>query len=184
MKIAREGGFTLVEMMVALVVLGVLLFLAAPGFTSFIKNNRMLSHVYAMRAALNGARSEALAQRTFVTLCRSNDGATCSGDWNEGFIAFRDIDGDGVVDDPDQPDGDQVFIAKVVDVDSLDIRFSKDPEDPIAGRVRFDSQGYARGFSGTFTICDDRGTAESSGLVVTPSGAVTALEPDSTMTCP
>ncbi len=70
MKIARAGGFTLVEMMMALVVLAVLLAVAAPGFYELIKNNRMLSEVYALRATLNGARSEALAQRTryFVTL--------------------------------------------------------------------------------------------------------------------
>ncbi len=75
MSIARTGGFTLVEMMMALVVLAVLLAVAAPGFYELIKNNRMLSEVYALRATLNGARSEALAQRNFVTLCRSEDGA-------------------------------------------------------------------------------------------------------------
>ena len=66
MKIARAGGFTLVDMMLALVVLAVLLAVAAPGFYELIKNNRMLSEVYALRATLNGARSEALAQRNKV----------------------------------------------------------------------------------------------------------------------
>lgn len=168
-QLNRDTGFTIVEMMIALLVLSVLLVIAAPSLSSFIKNNRMLSHTYAMRAALDGARSEALAQRSFVTLCRSNDGATCSGEWKDGYIAFVDSNGDGVVDNPSDPAGDQVFIAKVVDVDTIDIAYSN-----AQNRVRFDSQGYARGFSGTFTICDDRGDTEAQGLIVTAGGMVRA----------
>jgi len=173
----------MVEMMVAVLVLAVLLVISAPGLSDLIKNNRQLSQVYAMRAALNGARSEALAQRSFVSLCRSADGENCGGRWNQGYIAFLDNDGDGVVDDPNAPGGDQVFIAKVVDNDSLDIRFSKDPNDPIAGRVRFDSQGYARVFNGTFTVCDDRGDDAARGVIVTPVGVVRALDPNDPITC-
>ena len=97
-KLIKQDGFTLVEMMVVLVILSVLIVISAPGLSDLIKNNRMLSQVYGMRAALNGARSEALAQRSFVTLCRSNDGANCGGSWNQGYIAFVDANGDGVVD--------------------------------------------------------------------------------------
>ena len=52
-------GFTLVEMMIALLVVAVVLAIGAPSFYNFIKNNRMLSLVYELRAVLNNARSEA-----------------------------------------------------------------------------------------------------------------------------
>lgn len=181
MKIGMCRGFTVVEMMIALLVLSVLLVLSAPTLTGLIKDNRILSQAYALRAALNGARSEALTQRNFVTLCRSSDGASCSGVWNEGYIAFLDVNGDGIVDDP----ADQVFITKVVDAETIDIGYSGgNASDPIANRVRFDNQGYARGFSGRFTLCDDRGAAEARGVVVTPAGIVSALDPDDPVTCP
>jgi len=179
MKIARAGGFTLVEMMMALLVLAVLLAVAAPGFYELIKNNRMLSQVYAMRAALNGARSEALAQRSFVTLCHSEDGATCGGDWNEGYVAFVDADGDGAVDDPNSPTGDRVFFAKVVDSDTLEIDYSG------GDRVLFDSRGYTADSSqGIFTFCEIRGSSKARGVVVGASGMVRAMDPNEPVTCP
>ena len=177
MTTPRAKGFSLVEMMIALVVLAVLIAITAPGFSDLIKNNRMLSQVYAMRAALNGARSEALAQRSFVTLCRSSDGASCSGEWNEGYIAFVDNDGDGVVDDPNDPGGDQLIIAKVLDSDTLAITYSN-----AANRVRFDSQGYARGFDGSFTLCDDRDGGRE--VVVSAAGVVRAPDPNNPVSCP
>ncbi len=175
MRTAKAGGFTLVEMMVALVVLAVLIVISAPGFSDLIKNNRMLSQVYAMRAALNGARSEALAQRNFVTLCRSDDGATCSsGDWNTGFIAFVDDNGDGAVDDPNEP----LFLSKVIDQDQLQISYTY-----VGGGsgnwVQFDSRGYASNSSqGTFAVCDIRGPSHARGLAVSAGGVVSAVELD------
>tara|TARA_R110001599_G_scaffold145321_1_gene327581 strand:- start:31004 stop:31594 length:591 start_codon:yes stop_codon:yes gene_type:complete len=182
MSIGKDGGFTLVEMMVALLVLAVLIVISAPGFSGLIKDNRMLSHVYAMRAALNGARSEALSQRNFVTLCRSTDGASCStvaGDWNTGFIAFLDEDADSVVDDPN----DQIFISKVLDEETLKVtKISGD-----ANWVQFDSRGYAaNGSQGTFRICDERGDDYMRGVRITPGGMVVALDPNDpaiTFTC-
>jgi type IV fimbrial biogenesis protein FimT len=183
MSRGKAGGFTLVEMMVALLVLAVLIVISAPGFTNLIKNNRMLSHMYAMRAALNGARSEALAQRAPVTLCRiklTPDGPTCddtAGDWNIGFMAFLDDNGNGV-DDPN----DQIFISKVIEEDSLTVTYSGGFKGGNA--VQFDSRGYAsKSSQGTFTVCDDRDKAR--GVKVTAGGMVVALDPnDPALACP
>jgi type IV fimbrial biogenesis protein FimT len=178
MKIARAGGFTLVEMMMALVVLAVLLAVAAPGFSELIKNNRMLSQVYGLRAALNGARSEALAQRNFVTLCRSADGASCStgsGDWNTGFIAFLDENGNGAADDPNAP----LFLSKVTDEDELQVSYRYTVGGGSGNWVQFDSRGYAaKDSQGTFTVCDIRGPGHARGLSVSAGGVVSAVELD------
>ncbi len=165
-------GFTLVELMAVLAIASALLVVALPSFSILLKNNRMLSLVYEMRAALNTARSEALAQRTFVTLCSSNDGTSCSGEWKDGYIAFRDTNGDGTVDDPTTPDGDEIVLAKILDVYTSKFTYSDLPDH----RVRFDARGYATDFNGTFTICDDRGETEARGLILTSSGIVRAAE--------
>ena len=172
MKTGKAGGFTLVEMMISLVIVAIVIAVVAPGFSDLIKNNRMLSQVYAMRAALNGARSEALSQRNFVTLCRSADGASCSsGDWNAGYIVCLDDDGDRQVDDPN----DQRVISRVLDEDTLGISYSG------GDWIQFDGRGYvAKGSQGTFTVCDDRGENHARGLVVSAGGIVgsAALDPN------
>jgi len=170
-KRERTRGFTLVELMIALLVVGVALAVGAPSFSNLIKNNRMLSLVYELRAVLSNARSEALAQRTFVTFCSSENGTSCSGEWKNGYIAFRDTDGNGKVDNPTDPKGDQIFIAKVLDIDMKEFTYKYSQE-----RVRFDPRGYATGFDGTFTLCDDRGATEARGVILTPAGIVRAAE--------
>lgn len=157
--------------MIVLLVVAVVLSIGAPGFANLIKNNRMLTQVYEMRALLNNARSEALTQREFVTFCSSDDGESCGGVWQEGYIAFVDLNGDGVVTDPGDPDGDVVFLSRVRDSNAEKFDYSN-----AAGRIRFDNQGYAIGFNGTFTICDDRGEKEARGLIVTSSGSVRSAE--------
>ena len=178
MRTGRDRGFTLVEMMISLVVLAILIVVGAPAFSELIKNNRMLSNVYAIRAALNGSRSEALAQRTPVTLCRSQNGTSCSaGDWNVGFIAFLDVNEDGVVDDPnDEP----IFLSKVIDNDSLVITYDS------GDLVQFNSRGYvANGTQGILTVCDDRGDDDARGLAITRGGLVKAVEdPNDLAACP
>ena len=168
---ARASGFTLVEMMIVLLVLAVVLSLGAPGFSDLIKNNRMLTQVYEMRALLNNARSEALSQREFVVFCSSDDGESCGGSWQDGYIAFVDLDADGAVTDPEDPDGDIIIQSRVRETNWEKFAYSN-----ANNRVRFDNQGYAIGFNGTFTICDDRGETEARGLIVTASGIVRSAE--------
>lgn len=169
MKFNRYSGFTLVEMMIAMVVLAILITVGAPAFTKMIKDNRILGDSYALRAALDGARSEAIAQRSSVTFCRSSNGSTCTGNWNQGYIAFQDRDGNGVRDDVNDPN--ELYISKVIDTDTVTIAYSN-----AANRVNFDSQGYARGFQGTFTFCDDRGAPDARGVIVTSGGLVRSAQ--------
>jgi type IV fimbrial biogenesis protein FimT len=165
----KSSGFSIVETMVVMGMVGTLLATGAPALSKVIRDNGLLSDVFALRATLNSARSEALAQRSFVTVCASNDGTSCSGSWNEGYIAFTDFDGDGVL-DPDGPRGDQIIQASGEELAALSADYSN-----IADRVRFSSQGSALNFSGSMTMCDDRGSHYARGIFVSNVGTVQAL---------
>ena len=169
----RRRGFTLIEVMVVLVVLAVLLSVGAPSFTNLIRNNRLVSAVYDLRGSLSTARSEALAQRVFVTVCSSNDGASCSGTWEDGYIAFTDFDGDGTLDTGGGGPDDLVFLAEVTGVRDITINLAAADA---SGRLRFDPQGTALNNNGTFTVCDVRGAGEARALFLSNAGSARSLE--------
>lgn len=162
----QESGFTLIEAMIVLVIVAILIGVAAPGFMDLIGNNRMISEVYSLRATLSNARSEALARRAPVVVCPTVDGAACadSDDWSTGYIAFVDTDNDNAA-DPTDPD--EEIIRVEIEQRSLDMAF-----DNAARRVRFNSQGIALGFEGTFTFCDGRGATDARALIVNPLGSL------------
>lgn len=66
---SAQRGFTMVELMIAVAVLAVLTAIALPNFTSFMRRNNVTAHANDLLADLQYARSEALTQRSFVSLC-------------------------------------------------------------------------------------------------------------------
>jgi type IV fimbrial biogenesis protein FimT len=86
----RYQGFTLIELMVTLAVLAIVLGIAVPSFQKQIINNKSLTMGDEFAQALNFARSEAVKTKKRVSICASSDGATCTGNWSEGFIVFQD----------------------------------------------------------------------------------------------
>ena len=90
--VARDRGFTLVEMLMVLTVAVVLLTLGAPAFIDTVRNNRLVTTMNALSGTLASARAEAVAQRRVVTVCGSSDGLECDGEWTQGWISFLDED--------------------------------------------------------------------------------------------
>lgn len=75
----RQRGVTLIELVVAVVILGVMMAMAAPSFSNWITGTRIRSTAESMLAGLQYARSEATTRNTQVRfqLTTSLD-ATCA----------------------------------------------------------------------------------------------------------
>lgn len=69
-----KKGFTLIEMAISLVVLGVLIALAAPGFREFILQQRIKTASFDMFSSLTLARSEAVKRNGTVFLIPATGG--------------------------------------------------------------------------------------------------------------
>ncbi|HAT42066.1 MAG TPA: hypothetical protein DCS87_10135 [Rheinheimera sp.] len=72
------AGFTLMELMVVLAIIGIGMLVAVPSYQGMVERNRLSSQVNEFQTAFNYARSEAIRLNTYVVLCQSIDGTVCS----------------------------------------------------------------------------------------------------------
>lgn len=93
-RVRAHRGLTLVEMMIALVLLATLLNLSVPAFSRLQGNLLLRSSAHRLVAAINLARAEALGRKLPVSLCPSTGGLSCAGDYSDGWLLFQDTDRD------------------------------------------------------------------------------------------
>jgi type IV fimbrial biogenesis protein FimT len=160
MKTKQNNGYTLLEIMIALSIAGILMAIAIPSFSTFIKNNRSLAETNSLMTAIKTARTEAMTRRTTVSVCRSVDNVNC-GTAGDNFIAFTDAAITNVVDGTDV-----IVFQTTINSDNLTLDYTGGA----AINIRFDSRGRAIGTSGTITVCDNRGDDYKRGITIEPIG--------------
>lgn len=162
-----QRGFTLYELLVAMLVMGVIFGFGVPNLLEFTRNNRMAATANDLVTAMLLARSEALKGRTTVTLCASPEpivnNPSCDVDASDadsegGYIVWIDTDRDAVVDG-----GEQLLLQR------------DDPQDITvlanngSGYVQFGINGFVTTAVGAgapateILFCDTRGNTVVSG---------------------
>jgi type IV fimbrial biogenesis protein FimT len=155
------GGFTIVELMTTLAIAAILAAIAAPSFTAIIQDNRLVTQVNELQASIALARSEAIKLNNNVTVCRSSNGSSCTGNWQNGWIVFSDNDFDGVF---DAADLDTLLRVHGPISAGNSITFTQN-------RVIYNGSGLVRGSSdGIFTVCDDRGATSAKAIIISTTG--------------
>ena len=91
-KSPEAGGFTLLEALVVMALLGVMVSLAAPAMSALRQQHQLQAEAEGLLGSLVLARSEALRRQQRVTVCASVTGSTCdaNGVWSQGWLAFAD----------------------------------------------------------------------------------------------
>ena len=99
---ARTAGLTLIELMIAILVLALLLVQSTPSLQSLWHGNRMRTEAHRLLGAINLARSEAVLRNTPVSLCplvlTASGSAQCGGNYAGGWFVFANRDRYRVVD--------------------------------------------------------------------------------------
>lgn len=92
MKTSPAGGFTLIEMMIAIVIAAVLLAIAAPSFQAIVINNRISAQANDLVSGLAMARSEAIKRGMSVRV------KAAGADFSSGWTIWVDANGNSSMD--------------------------------------------------------------------------------------
>ena len=183
MKKRQQSGFTLYELLISFLVVGVIVVLGVPNMAQFAQNSRMTGTANDLHAAFQLARSEAARAKTNVTICASANaldaGANCGGTWDQGYIMFVDTNGDIARLGADET----VLRAHGPVATGVSLAVAND-----ATYFSFAATGLGRGDVGgnpsltQVVMCDERGNVTAAGgnsaarlLVATPLGRATVL---------
>ena len=186
----KYNGFTLIELMITLIIVGVLLVVGVPSLKTFMESGRLIASTNELLSALHVARAEAIKTNARVTICESSDGSTCSttGSWKNGWIVFIDRNGDGVGTGAEcaAPNTDcllrmhQGFDDTELTIAGLDANLAA------VESFTFSSRGLPKNIngspqSGTFSICSTDGNRA---IVLSLSGRVRITDNAAVNACP
>jgi len=141
-----SGGFTLLELLVALAVAGILLGIGVPSFVQVLKNGRLSTQHTDLLQSLSLARSEAIKGTADVVVCARSTDTTCSTnplDWKNGWLVFAEV---GFATD--------ISVAQV-DADDLILRVAP----PLSSGNYIIAEGSANGTIGGITDRPNRSRA-------------------------
>ncbi|MBQ6657370.1 MAG: GspH/FimT family pseudopilin [Ottowia sp.] len=193
---ARHKGFTLIELMVVLTVLGVMMAFAVPNFREARRNAGLTDTVNTLVSSVYRTRTEAMKDGVPVVLMPCNDDCTSTGtDWQKGWVIFADRNGNGAYnantsDDPANAgynDGPLVFTQRGdVIPDYIAISVGN------GGAVKFSGTGFPAsiggGSVGDLTITVSRTDRPNDNryvrrIVLSKSGRVRTCRPDRDSNC-
>ncbi|GAB2494185.1 hypothetical protein GCM10027084_04490 [Pseudoxanthomonas sangjuensis] len=166
-----HSGFTLIEALIAMAVLAILAALALPATGNAIAAANAGEARTALLEGMTLAVRHAAVAGTHVVACPGDSGGCRDNiDWSGGWIVFADGNADRVL----QP-GERILREQPALADGVHLRST-------AGRTRlvFQANGGNAGSNVTFTLCDKRGAAHATALVLANDGRLRASKPTAT----
>lgn len=163
----RAAGFTLLELLIVLVILGILFGIVVPCFKNAVARVQAGSARSAITTTLLDAQRHATVLGLEIVICPGD--AQCVGgvDWSQGWVAFIDRDGNRLL------GADEQIVRRETKLpEGVRLRGS-------VGRPRivYQPNGGNAGANITFTLCDRRGPDDALALILSNGGRLRSARP-------
>jgi len=164
-------GLTLLELLITLTIVGILLAVAIPSFSTLIKDSKLITTINKVNSLAALARSEAIKRNNLITLCRSSNGSTCASSGNY-IIIMSDSNNDGDFSDVDD---EMLTVFELIESNStIRIYFQSFSDSQIV----FTSIGSPTE-AGRIEVCDDRDTSYAKATFINMGGQLRAINSSS-----
>jgi type IV fimbrial biogenesis protein FimT len=132
---AATAGFTLIELMTVIAIIGVMAAIATPSFREIMRNSELTSATNTLMATINTARTEAMKRGKNAVIVRT------SNTWDDGITVFIDDNFDSKLDTT------ETIITQTAVLPSY---FTVTFDGATANTTVFNASGYARTMSGSY----------------------------------
>lgn len=153
-----QRGFTIIELLITLSIVGILATLAGPSFTEMLNNNRLITQTNELILAMNIARSEAVKRGRSVTITS----ASTTNDWSDGWIVAEGVN---VLRIGDPLDGTTALLN-----DELNTVITYRPSGTATGDLDADP--------GNFDLCDGRDDEIGRRISISTTGRASVIKLD------
>ena len=150
-----QRGFTLLELMVTLAIVGIVALIALWDSSDMLENDRAESYLLELKRTLSFARAKATSSDAIIVVCsgntsrvESNRRVPCLNDWSQGTVfVFFDSNQNGVY----NPRVGDIILRVMEEVpESSQLNFTGD------NSIIFDTSGMLTSDSGKFTYCPSK----------------------------
>lgn len=165
-------GATLLELMAALAVAGILLSLALPSFATLARNQHRAQNTNQLLSTLHFARTTAVLSRSTVGICSGTSRCSGSARWQDGMLIFIDANLNGQFDaDEELLRHEPLPAGTYWQWQSFQRR----------SYLLLEADGTTRALNGTFTLCHDKAAIHE--VVISLIGRVRTQSPSGRDVC-
>jgi prepilin-type N-terminal cleavage/methylation domain-containing protein len=108
-----NNGFTMIELMVGIAILGIVTAIAMPSLNQFLVTMRIDNEISQIHRLVLSTRNSAINMEQNVTLCPLNDAKTCTNAWRGELSVFIDLNNNNTYEPADPGDPANEVLLKV-----------------------------------------------------------------------